>query len=218
MCGRFASYKNQEKLKSIFDLKNKKEKFFSSYNICPGQNISVIFNYEFHNYVLPSTWGYSIVNNDIGKKQLVINSRIETINTKLLFKESFLKRKCIIPINGYYEWKIENNKKKPFYIKLGDSELIFLAGIWRKEIINNQKIRVFSIITKEANILTLDIHHRMPMILNANNAIHYLENQKDNSLLNEVYKNQVIDLNYHEVSKYVNTPKNNDLKCLQPIN
>ena len=218
MCGRFASFKNQEKLKNIFDLKNKKDKIFSSYNISPGQNISVIFNYEFHNYVLPSYWGYSFINNETNKKQLVINSRLETINNKMLFKESFLKRKCIIPINGYYEWKTENNDKIPYYIQLGDGELIFLAGIWRKEIINNQKTRVFCIITKEASNSIIDIHDRMPFILNANNATKYLENQNDNSFLSDTNINQGIDLNYHEVSKFVNSPKNNAVKCLELLN
>ena len=218
MCGRFASYKNHEKLKNIFDLKNKNDKIFSSYNISPRQNLSAIFHYEFHNYVLPTYWGYSFLNKETNKKQLVINSRIETINTKLLFKESYLKRKCIIPINGYYEWKIDNNEKKPFYIQLGDSELIFLAAIWRKEIVNEQKTRVFSIITKEADRSITDIHNRMPFILNANNATRYLENQNDNSILSEINKIQDIDLNYHEVSKFVNSPNNNEFKCVKSIN
>lgn len=162
--------------------------------------------------------GYSFLNNEINKKQLVINSRIETINTKLLFRESYIKRKCIIPINGYYEWKTENNQKKPYYIKLRDSELIYLAGIWRKEIVNNQNTRVFSIITKEASSIIADIHDRMPFILDANNAIKYLEDKNDNTVLNEINRIEEIDLNYYEVSKYVNSPKNNDLRCLQSIN
>lgn len=218
MCGRFASYKNLEKLKNIFDLKNKTDKILSSYNISPGQNTSMIFNYEFHNYVLPSYWGYSFVNNETNIKQLVFNSRIETINNKILFKESFLKRKCIIPINGYYEWKTDNNEKKPYYIQLGDGELIFLAAIWREEIINNQKTRVFSIITKEASNSIREIHHRMPFILNANNATKYIENQNDNSMLSDTNINEGIDLNYHVVSKFVNSPKNNEIKCLQSLN
>ena len=58
----------------------------------------------------------------------------------------------------------------------------------------------------------------MPFILNANNATRYLENQNDNSILSEINKIQDIDLNYHEVSKFVNNPNNNELKCVQSIN
>ena len=111
MCGRFASYKHHEKLNKIFDLKNKAEKQFKSYNVTPGQNINIILNYDYYNYILESNWGYNFVNKTTNQNQKVINSRIETINEKLLFKESFTRRKCIIPINGYYEWKNNGNQK-----------------------------------------------------------------------------------------------------------
>ena len=133
MCGRFASYKHHEKLNKIFDLKNKIENKLNSYNVTPGQNINIILNYNYYNYILESNWGYSFVNKTTNQNQTVINSRIETINDKLLFKESFTKRKCIIPINGYYEWKNNGNQKIPYFVQLGDGELIYLAGIWRKE-------------------------------------------------------------------------------------
>ena len=60
------------------------------------------------------------------KNQLIINSRLETINSKLLFKESFLKRKCIVLANGYFEWKSLNNEKLPYFINLPEKELFFL--------------------------------------------------------------------------------------------
>ena len=87
MCGRFASYKHHEKLNKIFDLKNKAEKQFKSYNVTPGQNINIILNYDYYNYILESNWGYNFVNKTTNQNQKVINSRIETINEKLLFKD-----------------------------------------------------------------------------------------------------------------------------------
>mgnify|MGYP006189474301 CR=1 FL=1 len=218
MCGRFASFKNHEKLKNIFDLKNKSEKIHPSFNVSPGQNINIIFHYDFHNYLLESNWGYSFINNDTQRKQIVINSRMETITTKLLFKDSFLKRKCIIPINGYYEWGVKSGEKKPYYIQLGDGELIYLAGIWRKENHNEKKIKVFSILTKAANFTIQKVHHRMPVIFNANEAVQYLENQNNNTFINNLTKTDEIDLKFYEVSKHVNNPKNDDAKCIEEIN
>jgi len=215
MCGRFASYKNLNKLKNIFNISNSDFNITKSYNISPGQDVNIILSYKFENYLLSSNWGYNFINTKTQNKQIVINSRIETINSKLLFKDSFLKRKCIIPANGYFEWSQNEGEKKPYFIQLGDGELIYFAGVWRKEKYINDKRRVFSIITKAANQKINKIHHRMPVVLNANNAQDYLET-KDNNLIFNNFED--VDLNFTEVSKYVNSPKNNDEKCIASIN
>ena len=219
MCGRFATFKHHEKLNKIFDLKNKVENKFKSYNVTPGQNINIIINYNYYNYILESNWGYSFVNKTTNQNQTVINSRIETINDKLLFKESFTRRKCVIPINGYYEWKNNGNQKIPYFIQLGDGELIYLAGIWRKELKGDKKVRVFSIITCNADSKIKHIHNRMPIILNLNEAFGYMDNERSDQIINDKIKSDSdIDLKFHEVSKYVNNPHNNDYKCVEPIN
>ena len=215
MCGRFASYKNLNKLKNIFNICNSDFSTTQSYNISPGQDVNIVLNYKFDNYLLSSNWGYNFINNKTKNNQSVINSRIETINSKLLFKDSFLKRKCIIPANGYFEWSEKEGEKKPYYIQLGDGELIYFAGVWRKEKYNNVKRRVFSIITKAANSNINKIHHRMPLVLNANAAQDYLE-LKDNNLNFNNFED--VDLKFTEVSKYVNSPKNNDEKCITSLN
>ena len=74
MCGRFASYKHHEKLNKIFDLKNKIENKLNSYYVSPGQNINIIINYNYYNYILESNWGYSFVNKTTNQNQTVINS------------------------------------------------------------------------------------------------------------------------------------------------
>jgi len=215
MCGRFASYKNLNKLKNIFNIYNSDFSTTQSYNISPGQDVNIVLNYKFDNYLLSSNWGYNFINNKTKNNQSVINSRIETINSKLLFKDSFLKRKCIIPANGYFEWSEIEGEKKPYYIQLGDGELIYLAGVWRKEKYNNDKRRVFSIITKAADTNINKIHHRMPLVLNANAAQDYLELKDHNLNFNNF---EDVDLKFTEVSKYVNSPKNNDEKCITRIN
>ncbi len=214
MCGRFASYKNLNKLKNIFNIYNSDFNTTQSYNISPGQDVNIVLNYKFENYLLSSNWGYNFINNKTKNNQSVINSRIETINSKLLFKDSFVKRKCIIPANGYFEWSEKEGEKKPYYIQLGDGELIYFAGVWRKEKYNNDKRRVFSIITKAADSNINKIHHRMPLVLNANAAQDYLELKGDNLNFNNF---EDVDLTFTEVSKYVNSPKNNDEKCITRI-
>ena len=106
-------------------------------------------------------------------------------------------------------------KKKTYLIQLGDGELIYFAGIWRKEKYNNDLRRVFSIITKSANKTINEIHHRMPVILNANDAQNYLDTINNDLIFDNTDE---IDLSITEVSKYVNNPKNNDENCIKPIN
>ena len=116
---------------------------------------------------------------------------------------------CALPICQ------KEGEKKPYYIQLGAGELIYFAGVWRKEKYNDDKRIVFSIITKAANSNINKIHHRMPVVLNANSAQDYLE-IKDGNL--DFINFDDVDLKFTEVSKYVNSPQNNDEKCIATIN
>ena len=103
MCGRFINVSNKNYTQKIFQI-NKINNFSkTSYNISPQQNVNVIFSNKGELTLDSLKWGYSFFNNQIKKNQLVINSRLETIDSKFLFKDSYLKRKCIILSNGYIE-------------------------------------------------------------------------------------------------------------------
>ena len=92
---------------------------------------------------------------------------------------------------------------------------MYLAGIWKYINFKKDDKKVFTIITKNSNKNIRKIHHRMPIILNANNALEYLDNKNNNLLFDNF---EEIDLSFHQVSKYVNNPKNNDEKCIIPLN
>tara|TARA_B100002051_G_C16233022_1_gene391301 strand:- start:48 stop:494 length:447 start_codon:yes stop_codon:yes gene_type:complete len=147
----------------------------------------------------------------------VINARIETIVSKYLFKDSFIKRKCLIISNGYFEWKKIDNTKQPYFISIPKNELMFFGGIWRQEIKNNIKTNVACIITKEANENLSKIHSRMPLIMSHNEGLEYL-NDNDNNFLKNNKSVVEDDIDYFPVSKYVNNPKNNDENCIKEIN
>ena len=164
---------------------------------------------------------HSILNKDINKQnnitQFVINARIETIVSKYLFKESFIKRKCLIISNGYFEWKKIDNTKQPYFISIPKNELMFFGGIWRQEIKNNVKTNVVCIITKDANKDLSKIHSRMPLIMSHNEGLEFL-NDNDNKFLENNKSVIEDDIDYFPVSKIVNNPKNNDENCIKEIN
>jgi putative SOS response-associated peptidase YedK len=98
----------------------------------------------------------------------LINAKAETITTQPAYRESFSERRCLVPADGFYEWKAEETGKQPIWISRGDGDLFSFAGIWAsltRE--NGEKVLSCAIITCEPNELVSPIHDRMPVILDA---------------------------------------------------
>ena len=217
MCGRFVNTEKKEKIQKLFPSSEILNYSDTSYNISPSSLINVIYKDNKKLYIDNLFWSYSFFNKQNNITQFVINARIETIISKYLFKESFIKRKCLIISNGYFEWKKINNTKQPYLISIPKNELMFFGGIWRQEIINNIKSNVVCIITKEANENLSKIHSRMPLIMSHNEGLDFL-NDDDNTFLDNNTSVVEDDIDYFPVSKNVNNPKNNDENCIKEIN
>lgn len=95
------------------------------------------------------------------------NARAETIAEKPTFRAAFMRRRCIIPADGFFEWKATNDKaKQPFYIHPCISDAVFaFAGLWELWETSDGAMESCTIITTEANSLMAEIHNRMPVIL-----------------------------------------------------
>lgn len=166
MCGRYSLSKSKEELEERFqaemftDLKPR-------YNIAPTQLVPVItsqspkgFSYFY--------WG---ITPEFGKNrpvaQKLINAKAETVNEKISFKTAFRQRRCIIPADGFYEWKRLGKKTSvPYRFTLREDELFSFAGIWEEyESVNGETKHTFLIITTTPNSVVSEIHDRMPVIL-----------------------------------------------------
>jgi len=217
MCGRFINLSKTSSLKKIFNIDSSATKDILSYNISPSQISYIIFK-KHTNYIEEAKWGYSFFDKKTNQENNIINSRLESISNKILFKESYYKRKCIIPLNGYYEWCLKDNIKIPFFIHIPPSEPIYLAGIWKYINFKKYDQKVFTIITKKANENISKIHHRMPVVLSQEEAEEYL-NDYNSSFLNRSFSSSIeSDLDFYSVSKFVNNPFNNSKKCIQITN
>ena len=103
-------------------------------------------------------------------KRMTLNARADTIFQKPSFREPIMKKRCIVPSTGYFEWRHEGNKKIPYYIYVKDEPIFSMAGVydlWLDKV-TDEVVNTFSIITTDANSLTDYIHntkHRMPAIL-----------------------------------------------------
>ena len=217
MCGRFINLTKTSSLKKKFDIVSSQIKDLTSYNISPSQTSNIIFKKNVIN-IDESMWGYSFFDKKNNQEKNIINSRIETINNKILFKESYYKRKCIIPLNGYYEWSLIDNNKIPFFIHIPPCEPMYLAGIWKYINFKKDDKKVFTIITKNANENIRKIHHRMPVLLSIEEGVEYLEDDYS-SFLNDNFSSSLeSELDFYSVSKFVDNPLNNSKKCILPIN
>lgn len=129
--------------------------------IFPSNQAPVLYNQESNRKMGLMNWGFkpSYTNN------LVINARSETVHQKKLFKESFHRRRCIIPANGFFEWEEKNDSKIKHFIELKNDNIISLAGIYDWFKIDGEEKLTFCILTKEAPQKLINIHDRIPVII-----------------------------------------------------
>jgi len=154
-----------------------------------------------------------------------INVRAETIESKPTFKMPFRKQRCVIPVNGFYEWKIdEKGKKTPYYIKPIEDQYFMLAGIWdlwspKQSLFNEEEILSTAIVTTKPNDLMEEIHNRMPVILDKESCKIWLNSEiEDVSLLKSLLKPYNSEkMEAYEVDKKVNSPSFSNNDCIIPL-
>src|SRR5262249_17102479 len=141
-----------------------------------------------------------------------INARSETIFTSEVFKDAVVRRRCIVPISGFYEWKRDEDMKRPFKIYLKDDPIMSVAGIWYTWRSGTPDERSsFSIVTTSANAFMNDVHDRMPVILARKDEDAWLDPEvHEPELLRTLLKPCPSSwLMAIEVSHLVNSAKNN---------
>ena len=183
------------------------------YNIPPTTPIPALLNngnYLYTHFGYLPSWASS-------KASMNINARSESIYEKKTFRESFKQRRCIIPINGFYEWQKDEKDKTPFFVSDIKNDYFALAGIWDEyfDIQLNMKIVTIALITCDANEKLSKIHHRMPVVLEKKDFSKWLisEDIKELNSLLKIYPNEKIDI--YEVSKEVNKVLFDDIICIE---
>lgn len=160
MCGRYEMFINPENREMMQIVKDIESKYGVKNNMRTGEifptNIVPILSCDSNIKPELSIWGFP----KFHSKGVIINSRAETAIDKPTFRKSLLERRCVIPSTGFYEWKQDASKKK-YKFNLAESENLYMAGIWNE--FKNEKR--FVILTTAANNSMVDIHNRMPIVL-----------------------------------------------------
>ena len=170
MCGRFAITLPHDAMAALFEAQPANDlPDVPNYNVCPTNRIHVVRSDGTQRRLGAMRWGfiphwYKSAN----AGPLLINARAETIAEKPAFREACRTRRCLIPATGFYEWtKTPEGERLPWYIQPRSEGLLVFAGVWQDWEREGLHLTTCAIVTTEANADLAPIHHRMPVVLEA---------------------------------------------------
>lgn len=215
MCGRF-TLKTPERVK--FDALHTydPDDLVPRYNIAPSQNVLTILERDSEREATFLRWG--LIPFWSKEPKGFINARAETIEQKAAFNESFQRRRCLIPADGFYEWERNGKISQPYYFQMKDQAPFAFAGIWDRWKSEGSWITSCAIVTTTANEILAPIHHRMPVIISAESYDLWLADDPGfphlKDLLSPYPASEMIS---HTVSHKVNDVKVDDKHLVDPV-
>ncbi|EAQ81734.1 SOS response-associated peptidase [Blastopirellula marina] len=223
MCGRYTLRTQLNQVLQQFAAESSSATWEPRYNIAPTQHAPVVLIEEERRVLQTMRWGLIpswAKEASLGAK--MINARGETVAEKPAFRAAFKRRRCLIPADGYYEWRRSGAKKQPYYFHQPDDQPFAMAGLWEEwtgEIKGEtHPWRSFTIITTESNDQTGKIHDRMPAILTEEDWDLWLDPEFADKPRLQKMLHPLADEEYFEidqVSTRVNSPKNDSAECVQ---
>lgn len=190
----------------------------SNYNVAPGTYNPTVSR-QSPNRVVLRRWGLVpgwAKDPRIGYK--LINARSETVSSKPAFRAAFARQRCLIPSNGFYEWKEEQGIKQAYFCGLIGKKMFGMAGLydmWKDG--EGKELLTYTIITREAQGLMKEIHGRMPIIVKEEDEEDWLENGISPKRLEEIMVQSLTPDMMYPVSREVGDVKNNERKLIDKI-
>lgn len=226
MCGRFRLARKKEILEAAFDAGDIPEEpgWEPRYNIAPTQEIATVRQEASRpqRYLSLMRWGLIPARSkDPADGHKLINARSESAAAMPAFREPFRSQRCLIPADGFYEWKRMGKQKIPFCFTLADESIFAFAGLWERWLNRQgQVIESCSILTTGPNELMSEIHDRMPVILARDAYELWLDPGFTNvSELNELLQPFPAEsMRRYQVSPRVNHVQYDDPECAAAVN
>jgi putative SOS response-associated peptidase YedK len=220
MCGRFVITSPPAALRQIFGY-IEQPNFPPRHNIAPTQPIPVVIIENGVRHFRLMRWGlWPAWVKDPRNFTLLINARAETIREKPAFKNAIRRRRCLIPADGYYEWRAEGARKRPYFIHRRDGTPIGLAGLaetWMGP--NGEELDTVAIVTAPASADLAVLHHRVPVTISADDFERWLDCSDDmaEAVMMLMAPPREGEFAWHEVSTRVNRVANDDAQLTLPI-
>ena len=236
MCCRVAQGSSKDKIKKKVKAKGKVPEVTPRLNLAPTQESLVAVQWSGGVRMEAMRWGLIppwAKDTSIAAK--LANARAETIDEKPSFRKPFQRRRCLLPVDGYYEWETRTSGKQPVYYSMRDGDLFCLAGLWETWTTPEQAaepelpglglgqaevetLRTFTVITTTPNRLAKRVHDRMPVILHPNDCDRWLSPESqaaDLKLLLQPFDAETMQEHY--VTSRMNNPRFEGPECVQPV-
>ncbi len=223
MCGRFAFYSAREAMAAVFGVEDSPP-IEPRYNIAPTQHVPVIrAGEDGARHVAMLRWGlvpFWAKDTRIGNR--LINARAETAAGKPAFRAAWSRRRCLVPADGFYEWRTGAAGKTPWFVSAAAGEPFAMAGLWeqwepkadggRDE---EEVLETFTILTTAPTDLMARLHNRMPVVLGSESSAAWLAGEAPASHGGSL-ADPAVSLRAWPVSRRVNSPRNEDASLLEP--
>ena len=222
MCGRYSLHGDWKQSLTPSEIKEKVESFEpkpDNYNVTPLSIMPVIYQSDQKIHIEPMIWGFIPVwAKDPSMASKMINARSETLHEKPSFKHALKRRRCMVPMSGFFEWAHSSKgKKQPVYMSMPHSNPFFAAGLWEewtdKETFST--LRSFTILTVPANAKIAAYHERMPAILEEVDMLFWLGSESKASAALRTCPEHLLISKF--VSLDVNNPKMNSASLLEEV-
>jgi putative SOS response-associated peptidase YedK len=234
MCGRYTLTTTTDLLVSLFGAQVPSTvQLRPRYNIAPTQQAPVVrwSGQEEQRVLAPLRWGLvPHWSKDPGASgaggPALINARAETAATKPAFREALRKRRCLVPTDGFFEWKTVGDLRQPYYVRRADGRPFAYAGLFERwqppEGAQDLVLESFTILTTAPNALLATLHDRMPLILDPAVYDRWLDHDIEDpdaigKMLAALPPRLEQELTFHPVSRRVNSPGNDDAACIERV-
>lgn len=227
MCGRYTLTVDGSRMQAAFPRMLLPEgglRLAPRYNIAPTQSVAAILNRD-PPILQHLRWGLiPFWARDANTGARLINARAETLSDKPSFRDAFRYRRCLIPADGFYEWKrLSSGRKQPVHVRLRSGGVFAFAGLWERWVAAGSgamdELQSCAIITTAPNELLSSIHNRMPAILPSSAYEEWLApgNISLSSLQRLLRPYPAAEMSIHLVAGTVNNPRNDNPDCLHAV-
>lgn len=220
MCGRFVITSPPAAIRQVFGYAEQPN-FPPRFNIAPTQPVPVVILDHGARHFRLMRWGLMPAwVKDPKKFTLLINARSETVQDKPAFKNAIRRRRCLIPADGYYEWHVSADRKRPYFIYRADRQPFGLAGLAETWIgPNGEEVDTVAIVTAPASPDLAVLHHRVPVTIAPDAFERWLDCSSDSveGVMAMLRGPQEGEFAWHEISTRVNHVANDDAQLVLPI-
>jgi putative SOS response-associated peptidase YedK len=222
MCGRFTQQRPASELAEIFGAEPLVDDPGGHYNVAPTDDALVVVQRDERRGLTAYRWGlipHWATEARVGSR--MINARAETITSSPAFRDAFVRKRCLVPVDSFYEWKREGTVRQPYRIVRHDARPLALAGLWAgwKDPASGVVRRTFTIVTTTPNEAIVGLHDRMPVIVAEDAWARWLDPAPADpgELLGLLVPSDEVDLDVYAVIRDVNDVRRDGPELITPL-